>query len=63
MQGGQWCGYLRVDLGLVASAAANELGGLVRLVGAQRIAVGRRGNLAKALRGEVACITTNGVFR
>ncbi len=50
------------DASLVASAAAIELGGLMRLVGARRISVGRRGNLAKALRGEVASITTEGVL-
>jgi len=42
------------DAARIASAAAVELGELMRLVGAQRISVGRRGNLAKSLRGEVA---------
>lgn len=37
----------------VASAAAAELARLAQLVGANRIEVGRRGNLARALRTEV----------
>jgi uncharacterized protein YcaQ len=42
------------DATRVASEAALELGELTGLVGVERIAVGRRGNLAKALRAEVA---------
>lgn len=38
----------------VASAAALELGELAEMVGVEQISVGRRGNLAKALRAEVA---------
>lgn len=38
----------------VAHAAAAELGALARLVGADRVHVGRKGNLANALRREVA---------
>lgn len=42
------------DAGEVAPAAARELGSLMELVGAERIVVGRKGNLAVALRSEVA---------
>ena len=42
------------DVARVASAAAVELGELMRLVGVLRISVGRKGNLAQALRTEVA---------
>jgi hypothetical protein len=42
------------DAARVASAAALELGELTGLVGVEKISVGRRGNLAKALRAEVA---------
>jgi uncharacterized protein YcaQ len=42
------------DAARVASAAALELGELSGLVGVEKISVGRRGNLAKALRAEVA---------
>lgn len=38
----------------VASAAAGELRELARLVGAEQVRVGRKGNLARALRAEVA---------
>jgi len=41
----------------VASAAAVELAELMRLVGAERVSVGRKGNLAKAVRAEVAAAT------
>ena len=40
----------------VASAAALELEELTRMVGVERLAVGRKGNLAKALRSEVAAM-------
>jgi uncharacterized protein YcaQ len=40
----------------VASAAALELGQLAGLVGVERVAVGRKGNLANALRREVAAM-------
>ena len=43
-----------VDAAEASSAAALELGELMRLVGAERISVGRKGSLAKALRTEVA---------
>ena len=43
-----------VDASEVASAAALELRELMRLVDVERILVGRKGNLAKALRAEVA---------
>ena len=42
------------DASRVASAAARELAELTGLVGVEKISVGRRGNLAKALRAEVA---------
>jgi hypothetical protein len=42
------------DAAEVASAAAVELGELAGMVGVEQISVGRRGNLAKALRAEVA---------
>jgi hypothetical protein len=42
------------DVSEVASAAALELGELTGLVGVERIRIGRRGNLATALRAEVA---------
>jgi uncharacterized protein YcaQ len=41
------------EMGEVASAAAVELCELMRLVGTERIHVGRKGNLANALRSEV----------
>jgi hypothetical protein len=43
-------------VGEVAHAAAVELGELARLVGAERVHVGRKGNLANALRREVAAL-------
>ncbi|MFP6655146.1 MAG: crosslink repair DNA glycosylase YcaQ family protein, partial [Myxococcota bacterium] len=41
-----------VALHEVAAAAAEELAALARFLGTEKIAVGHRGNLARALRGE-----------
>jgi uncharacterized protein len=46
-----------LDAKEVASAAARELQALCGLVGVPRFRVGRRGNLAAALRGEAAALT------
>ena len=44
------------DMSRVAHAAARELDGLARLVGAERVEVGRRGGLARSLAREVAAL-------
>jgi uncharacterized protein YcaQ len=44
------------ELGAVGSAAARELVTLARFLGVDRVEVGRRGNLAKALRKETLAL-------